>query len=777
MNDFKDSILSYGDSIKSHDTFRDAVRHNQGMYIGAGGNIGYINMTREIFSNAIDELIKPTSPCNWVKITYDERDFRVIVEDNGRGIPFNKMIDIFSREHTSSNYSKNEYEYSSGVHGVGSKVTCALSDLFAVKSHVLGECRYVEFHDGFLWNKGSIIELQKNQMDREQGTTVTFTPFESLRRQLSVKCEDIRNLVLTILLLTPINSVIEFVGIDLSGNIKYKESFKNQGGLKEKLYEFNKNKITNDIHSYMDNGKIRLETVINFCIEEEPLVLSFANLSPTKSGGVHQDGFYNGCIKFFRNYMNKVYLNDKSKISVNASDIKDILSGVVHVCTLYPNFMGQAKDALAEPSDGSFSISSFISDFVESELNEWSKQNPKELAKVAKILKTVAENRLKSEGVIKKLSNQYNKSSISGLPESYIKPSGKKNLELLIVEGKSAMSSVANSRDNQTQGLFPIRGKLPNAFQKKPNEMLSNSEVAAIIEIVGGGYGKNFKLENVKFDKVIFLTDPDPDGSHIAGLLLNLFAVYMKPMIDDGRVYKAVPPLYGMSVGKNKMKYFIDKADQTKYVQSLFAKQNVVSINGNRLSDTKLFDLMYRNSEYVFELEKLSNNYAVPAIIMEAVLISTINKTTLKEVYKMLKSKYYRFLNLDKINGKDVINGLAGNAIELFITDNLFKNATNVLNILSQNIDFYFELNGEDATLYELMKVYKKYEPSSLQRYKGLGEMQPYQLKDSTLNLENRTLIRYTPESLDYEINQMRSLSDNRFDLLKDIVLKRSDLI
>mgnify|MGYP001625041258 CR=1 FL=1 len=776
MENLKENILNYGDSIISMASFRDAVRHNPGMYIGGGGNLGFVNMTREIFSNAIDELTKPTSICNWVKLTFDERDFKVIVEDNGRGIPFNKMIDIFTREHTSSNYRKQDYEYSSGVHGIGSKVTCALSGLFAVKSHILGECKYVEFHDGYLWDKGDIIDIDKSEMDREQGTTVTFVPYTDLKNQLSVKCEDIRNLVTTILLLTPIGSIIDFVGIDNSGNLKYNERFVNERGLQDKLDSFNKNKITNNIYSFMDNGKVRLETVINFAIEEEPVVLSFSNLTPTK-GGVHEDGFYNGAVKFFRNYMNKIYLGEKSKVFVNSNDVKDILSGVIHICTLKPNFMGQAKDLLAEPAEGDFSILNFVSDFTESSLADWAKQNPKELAKVAKFLKTIAENRMKSEGAVKKLSNQYKKSSISGLPQDYIKPSGRKNLELLIVEGKSALSSVTNARNCATQGIYPIRGKLPNAFEKSPQEMLKNSEVASIIEIVGGGYGKNFNLNSVRFDKVIFLTDPDPDGAHISGLLLNLFAVYMKPMIEDGRVYKAVPPLYGMHIGKNKMRYFTDKAEQTRYVQKLFAKENIVSVDGSPLSNNKLFDIMYRNSEYVFELEKLSNNYAVPAILMEAVLIGQIKNTPIKKIHEHLKKKYFRFLNFTQINGIDTINGLAGNAVELIITEELYKDAKIVLEILNENLDFYFKLNDNDATLYELMKTYKSYEPSSLQRYKGLGEMESYQLKDSTLDIENRTLIRYTPESLDFEINQMRTLSDNRYDLLKDIRVKRSDLI
>lgn len=775
--DYEKSIREYGNSIQTMDSFRDAVRHNPGMHIGGTGNVGFVNMIREIFSNSIDELVKPTSNCNWVRLTFDERDFKVVVEDNGRGIPFNLMIDIFQKEYTSSNYSKQDFEYSSGVHGIGSKITCALSELFTVKSHIFGECKYVEFHDGFLWDKGNTIDIPKNNHDREQGTTITFIPYQKLKDMLTVTCDEVRELALTILLLTPINSTIEYIGIDKNGTVKYQDKFINYNGLSDELRKINPNPLIDDIIFHMDNGKMKIETVINMT-DEEAFIASFANLTPTRGGGVHKDGLINGMVKFFRNYMNKVYLGEKSRVLVNSSDIKTVMCGVIHVLQLKPNFIGQSKDILGDEIEGRINIVSYVSDFVEKSLLEWSNANPKDLNKVAKILKAVAESRMRSEGTIKKLSNNYKKNSINNLPEKYVKPSGKEGLELFIVEGDSAKGPAQNSRDVTRQALFPIRGKLPNAFENTQQTMLSNSEVSAIIEIIGGGYGKNFNLDAVRFEKIIFLTDPDPDGAHIATLLLNMFAVYLPELIEDGRVYKAVPPLYGMSVGKDKMRYFIDKADQIKYVQSEFIKENIVSIDNNPLSSDKVFDLLYKNSEYVFELEKLSNNYAVPPVLMEAVLMGHLNNKPIKKVYKYLRDKYFRFLNLEKINGIDVINGLADDmSVELILADNLFKDSQNVLNILTNNIDFQFEVNSIPSSLYELMKRYKSYEPKNLQRYKGLGEMIGYQLNESTLSIENRTLIQYKPSDIKLEIEQMRILSSNRFELLKNIQLKRSDLI
>lgn len=766
--DFKENIMNYSESIDSIDNFRDAARQNPGHLIGGLGNTAHINCIREIFQNGVDEMVKRSSPCDYVKLVYDERNLSATVYDNGRGIPFDKMIQVFTSEYTSSNYRKSDYEYSSGTHGLGAKISAALSSFFSVKSHILGEAKYFELHDGHVWDKG-IIEVDP---EINQGTIITFIPYEGLG-QITTTCDDVVDLVSRVILLTQPGSQIEYIGIDKNGNVKYNQVFKNINGIADKLDSIPLGKLVNNIQVCVDTGKEKADVVLNFStdVNSEGFIASYANMTPTK-GGYHEDGFVNGVTKFFRNYMNKIYLAKNNKVTVNANDIKSVMMSVIHVSVLKPIWQSQSKDYLANEE-----MLEFMSRLMEDSLAEWAKNNPKDLMKIAKLLKEVAEIRLKSEDSKIKLSNQYKKSAVTGLPAEYKKPSGKKNLELLIVEGKSALSSTMNARDHRYQALYPIRGKLLNALDNTQSRMLANEEVAAIIQIVGGGYGKNFNLNNVKFDKVIFLTDPDPDGNHISALLLNLFAIYMRPMIEDGRVYKAVPPLYGVKSG-NKMKYFTNKAEQVKYVQNLFANGNQVSINKENLTNSKLFELLYKNSEYVSELEILSSNHKVPPIIMESILIGKINNIPIKKTFKHLKDKYFRFLELNSFNGYDVITGLAGNEfIEVILTENLFEGSQSVIDILNSNEYYYYELNDNKVSLYELMRTYKDYEPTSLQRYKGLGEMEAYQLCDSTLNPDNRTLIQYTNEDIMSNIDEMRRLTDNKSDLIKDIKLKRSELL
>lgn len=771
MNNFDKNIQDYGNSIKTMKNFVEAVRKNPGMHIGGTGNVAFVNMFREIFSNSIDELVKKKSPCDWIKVIFDQRQYLVTIEDNGRGIPFEMIEDIFTKEYTSSNYEKEKYEYSSGVHGIGSKITCALSELFVVKSHIFGKCKIAEFHEGEF---KSIVDSEKP--DRHQGTTISFIPYKKERDRLTTTPSDIRDLICKILLLTPLNSKIEYIGINADGVIEYNDKFVNANGLIDERKRVNEHAFIDDISFGMDNGEIKIDCCINASSPENlPEVSSFCNLTPTRDG-VHKDGFYNGVVKFFRNYMNKVYLKNNSKLTVNSTDIKSVICGAIHICLLKPSFMGQAKDLLGDDVDGKINITQFVSDFIETSLKDWSNNNTKDLNKVCKVLKAVCESRVKSENTVKDIKKNFTSSALNQYPVKYKRALHKKNLELFIVEGDSALGSCVNSRDPSYQAIFPIKGKIVNALTTPIDKVLSNSEVASIISIIGGGYGKNFNLEAVNFDKIIFLTDSDIDGSHISTLLLNLFAVYMPQLIEDGRVYKALPPLYGIS-NKNKMKYFLDKMEEINYVKDLFIKNNVVSIKNKTLDNQKLLDILYINSDYITEIEKLANNYAAPPIIIEKLLVDSLHKIDIKKTYKYLKDKYYRFLKLDEDNGVKILSGIADNStIELIIADNFFRDSSIVLDILLKNMDYNFEINGEEATLYQLMKRFKSYEPPGLIRFKGLGEMEPYQIKETALDKNSRTLIRYNPNDFKNEINLMRQFSADRYKLIEMAKVDRLEL-
>lgn len=495
------AIRDYAKLIKTINVFSVAVRQNPGQFIGYLRNKGFKNMYREIYQNAIDELIKDSSPCNEVKVFFDERDNSVMVEDNGRGIPHNEIIRIYTSEHTSSNYTKKKGEYSSGLHGVGGKVVNALSSIFTVDSYVLGEARHVEFYKGLPWKKGEQIIPNK---DNKQGTVVMFKPDYEIMGEINVSWEEIYDLTAKILMLTKRGSKVIFKAIDKRGKL-HEETIINEDGIITDLIKKTSKPLIAPVYIANDNGTMKAE--IAFTYDSEDLngenITTFSNFCPT-IGGKHLDGFIDGLCTYWRKYMNSVYLaNSKKKITVNANDIKQGLKAVISVAHIKPIFSGQAKDIL-DNDDMYF----FCKDLVVNAMDNWLKTNQNEVKKLCELFKDSAEVRLNSEKEKVKLSSKYNTSKLTGMPAKFVKPEKpKKGAELIIVEGDSAMGPLRNNRDNDIQGLFPIRGKVPNAFNTSREKFLANEEIASMITIFGCGYGKNCDISKLRWKKIIIGTD------------------------------------------------------------------------------------------------------------------------------------------------------------------------------------------------------------------------------------------------------------------------------
>lgn len=776
MSEIKDknileSIKNYSEEITTLKDFITAVRSRPGMYLTGIGNRGYLGMFREVWQNAFDELMRGAigkSPCNQVYVYFEEGSIVASVEDNGRGIPFDKMIDIFFTQHTSSNYTKGKGDYSAGWNGVGAKLTNALSSWFTVESYILGEARKVEFNEGYPSDKG--VQVIENK--GKQGTKVSFQPNFDVMGPISVTCKDIIGLIELLGPLTPIGSVFNFEGLDIN-NKKVTNKFINEDGILTYIIRMTVNPLIKPIIYSYDTGEMKVD--IAFTYDSQDLgpesIMGFGNFCYT-SKGTHMRGFLDGVSKFFRDYMNKIYLantKSKKKITVIDSDVKTGLKAVVSAAHIAPQFIGQDKDELDNGD-----LYPFVRDLTLSSLEQWSKDNPSDLQKICKYLKDVAELRLKSEGDKIKLSNKYKASILDGLPAKYIKPSGKEHLELIICEGDSALGSARNSRCKIRQGLFPIRGKIANAFTMATKDFLNNEEVAGIISIVGGRYGKSFDITKVKWEKIIFMADADKDGCHINNLLLKLFLLYMRPMIEDGRVYRAVPPLYGAK--KNgKYIYFTNRLDFVKYTQEIFLKNNkILSHKGKELTNLELMDLLYRNVDYTYELERIANRYAINPYLLELICLNLNDKSAMEDAIR----KTFRFINIETRNNTVVINGLINDKYQtVFINEQFISDLNDVLEILNNNVYKYYYLNNELVALYKLMKTFESNSPDVV-RYKGLGEMNSLQLADSTLHPDsNRTLIRYTLEDAIKEIDAIRYLESNKFDLIKDVKASRIDII
>lgn len=765
----EENIRNYSQEIKTMESYAKAVRETVGQYLGYKGNKGFINMIREIFQNSVDELMKDASPCDEIWVMYNEPLKEVVVRDNGRGIPFNDLIRVFTNPHTSSNYSdsKKPGEFSSGRHGVGSKVTNAVSEYFIVESYILGEARRAKFADG---EPDGDIEVISNKSNY-QGTVVTFRPSFEVMGEITTTTAEVLALIKSIVPLLKIGAKINFDAIDKYGK-KFHETIINEHGIITGLINKTTNPLVKPIVFVDMNPEKTMRANIAFTYDATDPgmedITAFSNFCPTTGESKHITGFIDGLTTFFKNYMNKIYLA-KSKIVCANSDIKCGLKAMLDVAHLTPTFSGQAKEVLSNDE-----MHPYVKSVVMRGLDQWIKDNPTALQKLCKYFKDVAEIRIRGEKEKVKLSSTYQSSIISGMPKKYIKPTGKEHLELIIMEGDSAAGQSKNYRCTVRQGIFPIRGKMPNAFNTTKAKFLANEEVGAILTIIGGGYGNSFDITKCPWEKIIIGADADPDGAHIRSLFLKFILMYCRPIITCGRLYSLVPPLYGIKNGKN-FRYFTEKIDFTKYIQKMFSSQNVVADeSGKPLSSSAITKLLFDNMEYVSTLKVVADTFAIDYKLLEMCIA---NETLPFKALKDLIEKAFRFIKVSQNAGSIVIEGLIGSAYQTVIFNDKLKEACEPIRKYINNSPKHFIINNNKATLLDLMIEFEKFKPSSITRYKGLGEMNGEQLAESTLHPDsNRTLMRYTIEDVKAEIDAIKAIESDKSILLKDIKVTKSDI-
>lgn len=772
IRDKAQEIYDYERQFKELTDFKEIVRQMPGMYIGALGNKGVINMFREILQNAFDQFVK-SSFCDTVYVQFDEKNMTFTISDNGNGIPFSLMVKAFINQHLSTNYEKELFNYSSGRHGVGAKVTNVLCEFFEVYSYILGEARYVRFDEGLLTQDITKIDNPGNQ-----GTTIKFKP-SSFMGDITLTHKDILDLIVNLFPLYKTGTKVIFDCVTSSGK-KISQTIVNNDGILSHLVSLTETPLIQPIHIFEDNGTMRFDTMFTFDVSKsEPAYVSFANFTPVIAG-THIDAFMDAICKFFKDYMNKIYLagNKKNKIVINNNDIKTSLVAVITTCHLEPIFVGQSKDMFSNED-----VVPFIQNLTLSTLDNWSKNNSKDLNKLAKYIKEIAEIRMKSEEGKIKLNTKYESNVITGLPRKYVKPTGKEDLELIITEGDSALGPAKNNRCTRRQGLFPIRGKLPNAFNTTPAKFLANEEVASIIQIIGAGYGKSFDITKCRFKKIIFMTDADSDGAHIRTLLLIFFLAYMPELVKMGMVYAATPPLFGLNIGSAKKKvyrYFSDRKDYIEYIQKSFSKQyTVLSSNNIKLSSNELVGLLYRNILYAYELETVANNFALNPKLLEIVLLyKDESPAMLKKAIKQWFGKHMEV----SVNKNDItIQGLIDSEVDtLFLNDVLINESKYILDLIhnTNGSNIFYNINGSIVTIYDIMKLFERTSPKEITRYKGLGEMNGDQLAQSTLHPDmDRTLIQYTMEDAKREIEAIRSINNDKAKLAKSVKLSRVDIL
>lgn len=444
------SIDNYSNDIKTLKDFVTAVRTRPGMYIGPIGNRGLLNMMREIFQNCIDQIMDSTSPANWFSFYYNEQTLEVIVEDNGKGFPFNDIIRILTSQHTSKNFEKKPGEYSSGMNGVGSKIVNALSEKFTAESYRYdGTAVKVNFVKGYPKTKEPVKIPNKNN---KQGSRISFVPDPDILGSMNLEWKTVYSLIKNIMSLTPIGSVCDFSAVDITGK-QYSEHIVNKDGLITNLIMNVKNPMVKPIVLALDDGIHKLEAAFVYDAggddgPDDISVTSFCNFCP--SHGTHVDGTVDGICRWFSMYMNNIYLANqkaKEKTKVLPIDIKSGLTIFISAAHLEPVFTGQAKEILSNED-----MNGFCKEVAMKGLDEWSKHNPQDLARLAKFFKEIADLRMKQEAGKAKIATKYAKNPVTNLPRKYIRPLTNKHNELIIVEGDSALGKAQEDRDPNTQG-------------------------------------------------------------------------------------------------------------------------------------------------------------------------------------------------------------------------------------------------------------------------------------------------------------------------------------
>ena len=766
----------------------EAVRKRPGMYIGdTDDGSGLHHMVYEVLDNSIDEALG--GYCDSIQLIIN-KDGSATISDNGRGIPVDMHKTekvpaaevIMTQLHAGGKFDDNSYKISGGLHGVGVSVVNALSEKLSLTIRRNGKIYNMEFKDGVTSKK--LKEVGSMKKTERTGTMVQFWPSKKIFTDITFVLKTLENRVRQLAFL---NSNVRVTLTDMRQAKAEPIEFYYQGGLSSYVQFLNARKSTlNKIIPFEgESGGIKVEGALQWNDGYSENMLCFTNNIPQGDGGTHLQGFRSALTRSLVSYSNSVAVAKKGNITLSGDDAREGMTCVLSVKVPDPKFSSQTKDKLV-----SSEVRPIVEKVVAEQLSSWLEQTPGEAKKIVSKIVEAASAR-EAARKARELTRRKNVLESSSLPGKLADCQEKDpaNSELFIVEGDSAGGSAKQGRDRATQAILPLRGKILNVIKANPHKILENNEISALITAIGGGYGNPpkdkefnksdyFNADAMRYHKIVIMTDADVDGSHIRTLLLTFFYQFMRDIITEGRLYIAQPPLYKVKKG-NAENYLLDDKELTKFLLTnnkddldfnIFEKKKKIQLKDDQLNE--IIDLAsransaYQNLDLTYLDYQFFDQVINTGLFLQDFVPNKVDKSQFKNFLSNLndiyKSENIKFTFQSMISNeliflqeKEGYNKIIKIPLDklMLLREFVPETSLTLYNKMgfAKSTDVSFGIskisNKENFTCFGLVEFFNTlFEMSkkgqSISRYKGLGEMNPEQLWETTLDRSNRKLLQ-----------------------------------
>ena len=746
---------------------RDAVRKRPAMYIGSTGDLGLHHLVYEVVDNSVDEAL--AGYCDKIEVTI-HMDNSITVVDNGRGIPtgIHKQEGRSAAEvvmtvlHAGGKFDSNSYKVSGGLHGVGVSCVNFLSEWLKLEIWRDGKTHEMEFQVGI-----PVEPLTESGTTTKRGTKITFKPdaeiFESTVYSFEKLSERLREKAF-------LNKGIRIVIKDDRDEGEKSHEFYYKGGIAEFVKHLNKNKSTmHDEPLYFEvvDDDLSIEISMQYNDSYDEKIFSFANNINTVDGGTHLSGFRSAITRTINSYAETSGMMKNSKTSLSGDDVREGLVAIISVKIPQPQFEGQTKGKLNSPVKGP------VESFLNEKLGEYFEQNPN----IAKKIVGKAVDAARAREAARKAREIVRKSALgsSTLPGKLADCQEKDPAlsEIYIVEGDSAGGSAKQGRDRKNQAVLPLKGKILNVEKARFDKMLGHGEIKALITALGTGIGKDdFDVSKLRYHKICLMTDADVDGSHIRTLLLTFFYRQMPELLENGYVYIAQPPLYKVKRGK-KEEYIKDEKSMFRYLMRQATGEVQITSGGRVIEGRELSKALEQTTEFNLYFDRLTRRLAndpkLTRIIVDAFAgkegLLTKNNIRLRKIFdqqemiaevegKIASAGYETELRNDDEHGLWEIEITIPNVQNIIFDWDLasyveFQRSLDLTKMLETDFHAPFTVgqNGDSEPVSSREELLDRVTASAkkdltIQRYKGLGEMNPEQLWETTMDPEKRTMLQ-----------------------------------